>query len=137
MRFVVEKTHAFSPDDRFDETFECESAAEAGRQMEDLCPVDAEDITECLWRGEDPIRDVDDETGVEVTVARLDDPETPPPMMWGGSQIGITIRFDNRKALRQLRQLRAWLRPGWLEDPAWSFPAWSPAWRPFDWSVDS
>jgi hypothetical protein len=129
--FVVEKTdpHAVNPH-LTGARYGAETATEAGRLMEDLCPVEAQDITECLWRGQ-AILHVDDETGVEYSARRVD-PEAPHAV-----RLRITINGvrDFRHQLRRVSvALNPWLRPTEL---TWAFPSWSPAWRPFDWSVDS
>lgn len=128
MRFLVEKTNVWTEHPHLhDEERECATATEAGIQMEDLAPVDAADITECLWRGEDPIRDFNDENGDEVVVTRIDEPKK------------LRVTFTARDLLRGLRRVQGDLAPGWLDTdpPRFVFPGWGPAWRPFDWAVDS
>lgn len=125
MHYTVEKTdpHSLHPH-LTDETYYCESATEAGRRMEDLCPVEAADITECLWRGEGPIRDVD-ERGVEVVVTEEPFVSSAPPSL-------ATI------AERLARVAKSGIRLPFMgmPDPSWPFRSWSVTARPFDWAED-
>lgn len=64
--------------------------------------------------------------------------------------VDFKLHVDTSRLRRQVwryeRMFRAMLREGrgftpsvWLDDdpPTFAFPAWGPAWRPFDWAVDS
>lgn len=131
MRYVVEKTDPYAVNPHLtDETRECESATEAGVRMEELCPMDYDDVRDTLWRGEGFIRYCDEEGGAEVTVSRLD----PEP---DGASIRLHLRVVGvDKAKMQLLAARMGLLPPWLGELAWPFPTWRVLARPFDWAFD-
>lgn len=126
MRYLVEKTDPYSEYPHLtDERHECETASEAGVWMEELCPMDAQDVRDTLWRGEDFIRDVDEESGIEVTVSRVAEPRE-----------GLTAAFYARQGWRLLSGLQTLSRPKWLDDFPWAWPTWRVRCRPFDWAHD-
>jgi len=47
-------------------------------------------------------------------------------------------RIINRQIRRMCRESHLRNAPGWIDadPPAFVFPWWGPAWRPFDWAVD-
>lgn len=58
------------------------------------------------------------------------------PAAYSGELVEFHFRFDNRSALRTLRELQVLFLPRWLEDLDWDFPTWNIYWRPFDWATD-
>lgn len=53
--------------------------------------------------------------------------------------IKVAVRLDASDFKRQMRRIEIAFAPRWIDadPPTWCFPGWGPAWRPFDWSVDT